>query len=385
MENIKGTVKILIDETAQKILQLATGKGYYPNQIARELGLSNSLVVMKLKELERLGIIWGRFESKGGKAVKKYYLLKDELILKIDISKGKLSLTEEEPGKIKEIVSKRPELFQDYENYLLWSRGKMHVKDVAEYFNVTLDEAKEILKTVSEDLETAFQVAYEARIKKWKKGVETTFFELVEDSLVIPTHRIETTPSDLSPELTQEISKGETYLSTLKKQYPHLKVEDEVRELEKRKMVVVEEQHVPQLNFTEIRKLTQAKLKKDRGGLFNLGRKTGERMARFAGKTHKGLFEGLFNGADIVKTGGKEKVIIPGCREHLGAKGREKACYFIAGVMEGLLQGKGEEVVVYEETCGARGGKSCEFIISPKEQVEESVSSRRVKRLLLGE
>lgn len=385
MENIKETVKILIDDTAQKILQLATGKGYYPNQIAREIGLSNSLVVTKLKELERLGVIWGRFESRKGKAVKRYYLLKDEFLLKIDLSRGRLSLTEEEPSRIKEIVSKRPDLFQDYENYLLWSSGKMRLKEIAEYFNVTLDEAEEISEAVSANLDGAFLAAYEAKIKKWNEGVETTFYELVEDSLIIPTHRIESPVPGLSPEVISEISKGETYLSALKKQYPDLNVEDEVKELVKRKMAVVEDQHVPLLNFAEIRKLTHEKLKKDKGGLFNLGRKTGERMARFVGEAHKGLFEGLFKGADFVKIGKKEKVIIPGCHKRIGAPGNGKACYFIAGLIEGVLQGRGEDVIVYEEACGGRGTNTCEFIISPKEQVEESISSRRVKKLLLGD
>jgi predicted transcriptional regulator/predicted hydrocarbon binding protein len=385
MENLKETVKLLIDETTQKILRLATREGYYPNQIARELGLSNSLVVTRLKELERLGIIWGRFENSDGKAVKKYYLIEDRLVLKIDLSKGKLSLTEEESSKIQEIVSKRPELFQDYENYLLWSSGKMHIKDISESFNVTLEEAKEILEAVTEDLEGAFLKAYEAKIKKWSGGLEATLFELVEDSLIIPTHRIESSHPELNPALIGEISKGEVYLSTLKKHYPELDVEGEVKELEKRKMVVIEDQHVPHLNFREIQKLTKEKIKKDKGALFNLGRKTGERMAKFVGETHKGLFEWLFKDADLVKNRGKEKVIIPGCYKRVGAEGSGKTCYFIAGLIEGLLQGKGEEVIVFEETCGAQGGKTCEFVISLKEQVEESVSSRRVKRVLLGD
>lgn len=385
MESLKETVKLLIDDTTQKILKLAIREGYYPNQIARELGVSNSLVVTRLKELERLGIVWGRFENRGGKAVKKYYLRENKLVLKIDLARGKLGLTEEESSRIREIVSKRPELFQDYENYFLWSSGKMHIRDIAESFNVTLEEAGEILEEVTEDLDTAFLKAYEAKLKKWSSGLEATLFELVEDALIIPTHRIDSPPRELTPALIREISGGETYLSTLKKHYPELDVEGEVKELEKRKMVVIEDQHVPHLNFREIQRLTREKIKRDKGALFNLGRKTGERMAKFVGETHRGLFEWLFKDADWVKKGEKERIIIPGCYKRLGARGPGKTCYFIAGLIEGLLQGKGEEVIVFEERCGAQGGETCEFIVSSKDRVEESVSSRRVKRVLLGD
>lgn len=385
MGNIKETVRLLIDETTQKILQLATEQGYYPNQIARELGLSNSLVVTKLKELERQGIVWGRFESKKGKAVKRYYLIENEFVLRIDLSKGKMSLTEKEHARIKEIVNKQPDLFQNYNNYLLWANGKMQAKDIANYFSVTLDEAEDILEVISENLGDAFLAAYEEKIEKWSEGVETTFYELVKDLLIIPTQRIELSASDLSPHLLTEIAKGETYLSALKKHYPDVNVEGEVDEMDKRKMVVIEEQYVPVLNFMEIRKLTQEKLRNDKSGLFNVGRKTGESMARFVGKASKGLFEGLFKGADFVKSGKKEKVVIPECYKLIGQSGNGKTCYFISGLIEGVLQGMGQDVFIYEETCGGEGGGNCEFIISPKAQVEESISSRRVKKLLLGD
>ena len=70
----KNVAGLLNNESNLRILEKLKVKAYYPRELAAEMKLSESFIVRRLKAMEEFDIVEGRWESEGGRKVKRYYL-----------------------------------------------------------------------------------------------------------------------------------------------------------------------------------------------------------------------------------------------------------------------------------------------------------------------
>jgi hypothetical protein len=85
----KNVAGLLNNESNLRILEKLKGRAYYPRELAAEMKLSESFIVRRLKAMEEFDIVEGRWESEGGRKVKRYYL-KD---VTMQLGKGGLKVT----------------------------------------------------------------------------------------------------------------------------------------------------------------------------------------------------------------------------------------------------------------------------------------------------
>lgn len=103
MDRTKEFLRLVLDPTTLQIVQLAALDGLYPTQIARKLGKSKGLVAKKLGELEKNGVLKGRFETSHGSVVKRYELVTEEIFISINFKNGEVKVQEKkrEPQEAK--------------------------------------------------------------------------------------------------------------------------------------------------------------------------------------------------------------------------------------------------------------------------------------------
>jgi predicted hydrocarbon binding protein/predicted transcriptional regulator len=382
MESTQGFIKTLLDPLTMQIVQLAVRENLYPNEIAKRVGKSNSLVVKRLKALERRGVLQGYFTTEGGRAVKKYRLASDELQLKVNFISGNVDLIKSRRQPFEEIVSSRPELFKSYKDYCFWLSAKAQPKEVASLLKTPEHDAAKLAQNIKDNLEDAFIIAHKVRLENWKNSAEGVYFTLVSDYAVIPTHRLNKEAPGMNKRLLERLSRGEALLSTLRRELPGVdNLEKQIEELSKSKMVLLEEKTLPLLNCSEINRLTKQRLKEKHGPqqLHSLGRDVGEKVASLLGGDLDDALLTLFPGAMRKKTLKGERISIRECAVGKGAK--KKSCYFIAGVLEALFESRGIKLTVTEEVCRANGAKACIFTVTPKgKQIVKG--TMRVKELL---
>ncbi len=113
MSQTKQLLRALLDDTTLQILRLAAGDGLYPTQIAQKLGKSKALVAKKLSELEKSGVIKGRFETSRGSVVKRYELAVEEISVSVNLKAGELKVQEKRREEAEARPSERiKELFK---------------------------------------------------------------------------------------------------------------------------------------------------------------------------------------------------------------------------------------------------------------------------------
>lgn len=384
MDEVRGLAKLLFDPLTRDILQLATSEGLYPNQIARKIGKSNSLVVKKLRGLEKHGIVSSSYTTIGGKAVKRYALSDEELLFRIDLRSGDTQIQKKRSSPLYEIVKKHASLFDGYENYLLWTKGKVSRDEFSRSTGLAAQDAEDVMGEIRSDVEGVFLTAYFQKLRNWKESLKSAYLDFVEDYVVIPTHRLKPLPG-LDATLINKLSKGETFLSTLKEEVPLPDLEARLKELEKMKMLVLEEKHFPRIAFDKVIEL--AKSTKESSGsaieatLYGLGKDTGKNLARFLPDTKavQTAFKALFGAVRIEKASDGKRVIFPNCRICKSLDER-RACHFISGLMESVLETHGLKVTVMEEKSRIEK-HSCIFSINLKTDEDVVVASEKLKAL----
>ena len=70
----KTVAGLLNNETNLRILEKLKARPYYPRELAAEMELSESFLVRRLKAMEEYDIVAGRWETEGGRKVKRYYI-----------------------------------------------------------------------------------------------------------------------------------------------------------------------------------------------------------------------------------------------------------------------------------------------------------------------
>ncbi len=319
-------------------------------------------MVKRLRGLEKYGIVRGHFTTSGGKAVKRYELADEELLLRIDLRNVDTQIQKKKSSPLYEVIKKHPSLFEGYENYLLWSKGRFSADELTHAAGLPIQDAQEVIKEIRGDAEGVFLTAYFHRLGGWKKSINDAYLDFVDDYVIIPTHRLKQTPG-LDSALLERISRGETLLSTLKEEVPLPDLEVRLKELEKMKMLVLEEKHFPRIAFDKVIELAKS-MKESSGGavestLYALGKETGKNLARFLPdlKAVQTAFKTLFGAVRMESAASGERVILPNCRI-CGSMEEKRACHFIGGLMESVLEIHDINVAVKEEK--ARGDKhSC--------------------------
>jgi hypothetical protein len=64
----------LNNESNLRIIEKLKTRPYYPRELAAEMGLSESFLVRRLKAMEEFDIVEGRWDTEGGRKVKRYYV-----------------------------------------------------------------------------------------------------------------------------------------------------------------------------------------------------------------------------------------------------------------------------------------------------------------------
>lgn len=379
MHTMQAFVKMLLDPLSLQIVQLAVRENLYPNEIAKRIGKSNSLVVKRLKALEARGMLEGHFVTENGRAVKKYSLASEELNLKINFISGGIELLKRRRAPFEEIASSRPELFESYKDYCFWASAKP--REVASLLTMPEHEAVKIAQNIKDNIEDVFAAALKARVQNWKKGAVGTYFTFVSDVAVIPTQRLDREAAGIDRKLLERLFSGEAMLSALHGELGINDLERQVEELSKNKMVMLEEKTIPVLNYGEINRVTGQRLKEKNGAqqLHALGRATGEKLASLLGESIDEALRTLFAPVEKTKTPKGEQVSLRRCVACEGIK--EKACYFVAGTIEAIFESRGVKVAVREEACKGEGAKACVFAVEPK-VMQAPKGTERVKELL---
>jgi DNA-binding transcriptional ArsR family regulator len=91
----KSVAGVLNNESNLRILEKLKGRPYYPRELAAEMKLSEPFVVRRLKAMEEYDIVEGRWETEGGRKVKRYYV-KD---VTMQLGKGGLEVRSAEASK----------------------------------------------------------------------------------------------------------------------------------------------------------------------------------------------------------------------------------------------------------------------------------------------
>lgn len=382
MEGTQAFIKTLLDPLTMEIVRLAVKEDLYPNEIAKRMGKSSSLVVKRLKALEAEGVLKGYFATEGGRAVKKYKIVSDEVALRVNFSSGSVKLVKRKTQPFKELISLRPELFEDYKGFCFWLRAESRPEEAASVLGMPEAEAVELARQIKDNLEEAFIAALKTRLENWKNSTEGVYFTIESDYSVIPTHRLNMGVSGIDGRLLRRLLRGETLLSCLQSDFRDIPdLDEQIERLSKRKMVILEERNLPVLNYKEIHRLTKERLMGGNGPqqLHHLGKEVAEKMASMLGEPSDDALTGIFPRAKTHKTLKGERIAIERCDVCRDLK--QKACYFIAGVIEGLYDWRGEAVSVVEDTCKAEGAKVCTFSVIHKEKPPIK-GTERVKELL---
>ncbi len=381
--DIKNLVKLALDEVTMKILQMAVVDNLYPNQIARKLGKSNSLIVKRLKDLERGGIIEGRFETEGGKAVRKYKLIAEKLILSVDLVNSSVDLQREKGVKyFEEFVSKCPTLFENRQNYLSWERGSMKPEEIALRMELTLPQAEELVKNVQGAIDQVFSIAFQQKLKKWRGDEGDACIDFTEDYVVIPTERLGVTIEGVDAEMIKRLSEGEVLLSHLENGLDTQNIKRQVEDLESRKMVVLEKKSLPKIVFDNVNRITKTHISKPGGdkNLHYMGKAVGKEIFRLVQESSLTLLNETLRGAKVTRKNGRRVIKVDNCTACIGIA-QTKACYFIAGFIESILEMEHPGIIVREATCKANGDMTCTFI-EEGTTPDKRKSAERVKELL---
>lgn len=70
----KSVAGLLNNESNLRILEKLKSRPYYPRELSAEMNLSESFLVRRLKAMEEFDIVEGRWETEGGRKVKRYYV-----------------------------------------------------------------------------------------------------------------------------------------------------------------------------------------------------------------------------------------------------------------------------------------------------------------------
>jgi len=92
----KNIAAVLNNESNLRILEKLKERPFYPRELSAEMGLSEPFIVRRLKAMEEHDIVEGRWETEGGRKVKRYYVGD----IKMHLGKDGLKLTSAEatPG-----------------------------------------------------------------------------------------------------------------------------------------------------------------------------------------------------------------------------------------------------------------------------------------------
>jgi len=70
----KNMAALLSNESNLRIIEMLKSRPYYPREMALEMGLSEPFIVRRLRSMEECGIVESKWENKGNKRVKRYFL-----------------------------------------------------------------------------------------------------------------------------------------------------------------------------------------------------------------------------------------------------------------------------------------------------------------------
>lgn len=379
---IKNLVKVFLDSDTGRILDLAVVEHLYPNQIARKIGKSNSLVVKRLNILERFGIIEGRFETEGGKAVKKYELVGDKLNLEINIREGGIQLKKEVSLKlISEVIDKCPDLFESKKNYVSWLTGRIKAETVAKRAGLSSTQAEEVVMEVKQSLDYYFLEALAHHLKEWRDEGEI-FAGYKKDSLIIPTQRISDKVDGVSAALFKTIAKGEIMGSRLEELFEAPDLWEQVQVLVDKKMVLLEEKIVPTLLYENINKVTKREIMNPEGGqvLHQLGKATGAEVYDDDMGEPVRFLRSILGGIIETKKDGRIIFTVSKCNIHDVKGGR--ICHFLAGFIEGVMEIEYPGTRVEEIACRAANEGSCTFSVKKRKIGLEDTVTERFKKIL---
>jgi predicted hydrocarbon binding protein len=344
----KEVSRLVFNQLTIEIIYLATQEGLYPNEIARKLKKSSSLVVKRLKELEKHGIVRGFYTTKNDKAVKKYELADEELVFRINLWNGKTWILEKKNSAISRILKDYPDMFEGFENYLLWSKGKFSSDEVANITGLSFQESDEFLKEIKGSVENMFLTAYISKIQGWKDGLKNAYLDFIDDYVIIPTNRL-------------------NKLSTLKEETDIQELEVNLRHLEKMKMVILEKKHFPRITLdkvVELAKTMDGCQTEDVGKtLYILGGETGRSLKRFLKdpESFKSALEILFGTVKVI--GADDRIVLENCRVCNGFE-ENPACNFVSGLIKSVLEGYGFRMEVKKEK-KEKNELSCSFGLTP--------------------
>ena len=92
----KNIASVLNNKSNLRILDKLKQKPCYPRELAGKMDLSEPFIVRRLKLMEEYGIVEGRWETEGGRKVKRYYV--NDVTLQLD-KEGLKVKAEEKPVK----------------------------------------------------------------------------------------------------------------------------------------------------------------------------------------------------------------------------------------------------------------------------------------------
>ncbi|MEE9594813.1 MAG: V4R domain-containing protein [Candidatus Hydrothermarchaeales archaeon] len=386
MENsqIKDLAKSALDPDTLEILRLSLNEDLYPSQIAKRLNRTTSYVVKKLKKLENQDLVKSSYVTRDGKATKKYSLVTDELVLRIDFQKGSVSLKEKNSSYLDKFVQIHPELFQSYEDYIIWATGKIHPKTVANYFDVEPDEAEKILVDIQGNIERVFMKAYETRFKNWKYGMDSGYIDFEEDWLIIPAQKLSLERGGKGNPLINRILQGETYLSVLEKEFQKEGLLDEIKKLERERLLFLENEYRPKLVNYKINLRTKEMMEEgSHEVLFSMGKHAGTAITKFINLPLETTLSSLFGSVKVKRLKGSIEISLQECQACKDMKGK-KACQFTSGVLSSVLEANDINATVRETSCKAEGADACVFHGEIKHEEPVQDGAENVKQLLGG-
>jgi len=386
MENseIKDMAKNALDPETLEILRLSLNEDLYPSQIANRLKRSTSYVVKKLKKLEKHGLVKSDYVTRDGKATKRYALITEELAFKVDFKNGNVSIKGKNSNYLDKFVEIHPELFQTYEDYVLWSTGKIQPKKAANYFDVPIEDTEKLLKDIQEDIKRLFLLAFETRFRNWKYGMESGYIDFVEDWLIIPTQKLAQEMGGEGDPLVDRILMGETYLSVLEKEFQKENIQAKLKNLEGDRLIFREKEHRPKLLNYKINLKTKGMLEEeDAEGLVSIGKQVGTVITKFIDLPLETILSTVFGRVNVNKSEERIEIFMQDCLVCEGVEG-EKACQFVSGVLSGILESKGLDTKIRETSCKAEGEDACVFHVEIKHSDPIPEGAEKVKTLLGG-
>lgn len=157
-------LRTITNPTNMKILGIIRQNGeMYPAEIARVMDKSESIIVRKLKELERIGLLESRWNSSGDRPVKLYSFRDISFYVYFD---GELKVESEDRSisKLVELIYERNPNIKTPDDLVRASKS-IAAETVSSELGISIDRARELLDDLKKSPERAFRYVFETMSK----------------------------------------------------------------------------------------------------------------------------------------------------------------------------------------------------------------------------